>query len=241
MRRAGTTSRATWCRAEGIRRRNEELAARVAVLQPADEFDDDYAAEEVLAQLLPDADPERTGPESQTVRGVLCGACAGWRKPPTSREFYEAVQAAEPTARQLSIVEAIAVESSSTELMVAHLERAFTWRQLVRSLQLRGWCPAERANQINQFRRRTRIPQQSEAKPMLGTVIEAERALRERLKKSARRELGPTASETDVEALTDEAYWGPQAENEYKETDAEQQEREQRRKETIATMERWGL
>ena len=76
---------------------------------------------------------------------------------------------------------------------------------------------------------------------MLGSVIEAERALRERLQKSARRELGPTASDTEVEALTDEAYWGPEPDNKYKETDAEQRERERRRKETLATMERWGL
>ena len=126
MAQAGTGREATWCRAEGIRRRNEELAARLTVLRPADEFDDDYAAEKMLAQLRPGADPKRTGRESQTVRGVLCGACAGWKEPPTSQEFYEAVQAAQPTARQLSIVETIAVESSSTELMVAHLERAFT-------------------------------------------------------------------------------------------------------------------
>ena len=40
----------------------------MAVLQPADEFDDDYAAEEVLAQLLPDADPgaDRSGIADRT-------------------------------------------------------------------------------------------------------------------------------------------------------------------------------
>jgi len=151
-----TASRATWFRTERIRRRNEELAARVAVLAPAEEFDEDYAPEEMLTQLRPDADPERTGPESQAVRGVLCGACAGWKKQPTSREFYEALAGAQPSARQLSIVETMAIEATSTELIMAHLERAFTWRQLVRSLQTRQACPAERAHEINHFRRTRR-------------------------------------------------------------------------------------
>ena len=53
MVQAETTSRASWCRTEGIRRRNEERAARVAVLGRADEFDDDYASEEMLPQLRP--------------------------------------------------------------------------------------------------------------------------------------------------------------------------------------------
>lgn len=153
---AETPSSAGWRRAEVIRRRNEERAARVAVLAPADEFDEDYAPEEMLTELRPDADPERTGPESQTVRGVLCGACAGWKERPTSREFHEALHAAEPSARQLSIVETVAVESSSTALVMAHLERAFTWRQLVRCLHARGGCPPKRAHEINQFRRSSR-------------------------------------------------------------------------------------
>ena len=145
-----------WCRAECKRRTAHELAARVALLAPADEFDNSYAPIEALARIRPHADPGRTGPESQTVRGVLCGACAGWRMAPTSREFYEAVQAEKPTRRQLSIVRAVGIESSWTELINSHLERAFTWRQLVHSLHARGSCPPERAHQINRFRKRRR-------------------------------------------------------------------------------------
>ena len=45
-----TTSRAAWFRTARIRRRKEELAARVAVLAPANEFDDEYAPEEMLTE-----------------------------------------------------------------------------------------------------------------------------------------------------------------------------------------------
>jgi hypothetical protein len=145
-----------WCKAECKRRSAHELAARIALLAPAEEFDNNYAPAEALARIRRHADPRQTGPESHTVRGILCGACAGWRIAPTSQEFYEAVQAEKPTPRQLSIVGAVAIESSWTELISSHLERAFTWQQVVHSLQARGWCPPERAHEINRFRKRHR-------------------------------------------------------------------------------------
>ena len=56
---------------------------------------------------------------------------------------------------------------------------------------------------------------------MQGSAIEAERGLQERLRESARRELGPEANDSEVEALADEAYWGPEPSGEYEETEAE--------------------
>ena len=76
---------------------------------------------------------------------------------------------------------------------------------------------------------------------MQRSVIEAERELQERLRKSARRELGPEANDAEVEALADEAYWGPEPSGEHEETEAERQDRERQRQTTIATMERWAL
>ena len=130
-----------------------------AELGNPEEFPDDYVSEERQRHYLPDADTSRRGARAGTVEAVLASACGGWKREPTSAEFHEAVQAEQPTRRQLLIVATLAVESTWVELVKAHLEGAFTWRQLVRGLQGRGWCPRKRARQINVLRQR---------KPMAG-------------------------------------------------------------------------
>lgn len=48
--------------------------------------DDEYTPPEILAAFRPGADASAPGPRSQTVRGTICGSCAGWPDPPTSEE-----------------------------------------------------------------------------------------------------------------------------------------------------------
>ena len=71
----------------------------------------------------------RPGPDSRTIRGLLCGACAGWGRPPTSAELYAALRAERLDRRQLSVAGVLINEASFVELVNAHTERVFTWRQ----------------------------------------------------------------------------------------------------------------
>ena len=50
-----------------------------------------------LAAVRLDADPDATGPHSQTIRALLGGACAGCRVRPASVEFYDALRTANST------------------------------------------------------------------------------------------------------------------------------------------------
>ena len=76
---------------------------------------------------------------------------------------------------------------------------------------------------------------------MKGGVIAAERELRESLRESMEESLGRKASREEVEAQTEEAYWGEDPAEEYQETAADREERERRREATIRTIQRWRL
>ena len=149
-----------WYVAERKRRWASDLATRVALLAPEEEFENVYAPVEALARIRPDLNPERTGPQAQAIRGILCSSCAGWKEWPTSTEFYEAVQSTNPDARQRSIVAAIGLGADWVDVVTAHLQRAFTWRQMVRTLHLIGFCPPDRASELNGWRKPGRLTSQ---------------------------------------------------------------------------------
>ena len=120
----GKTAAWAWSKAETERRRR--AAATPPTLDPIDAFPDEYATADYLAAVGLDADPDATGPHSQTIRGLLAGACAGWRVRPTSVELYHALRADNPTRRQRSIATVLINEASFEELVNAHTEGAFT-------------------------------------------------------------------------------------------------------------------
>ena len=95
--------------------------------------------------------PGATSPHSQTIRGLLGGGCAGWRVRPTSVELYETLRADSPTSRQRSIATVLINEPSFEDLVNAHAEGAFTWRQLARAAQRHGALPPLRIRQVNAF------------------------------------------------------------------------------------------
>ena len=138
-----------WSKAETERRRH--AAATAPTLAPIDAFPDEYSTADDLAAVRPDADPDATGPRSQIIRGLLGGACAGWRVRPTSVELYEALRADDPTQRQRSIATVLINEASFEELVNAHTEGAFTWRQLARAARRQGAVPPLRIRLINAF------------------------------------------------------------------------------------------
>ena len=80
-----------WIRKETARRRREESGGGLVELRQPEAFSDEYAPAERLTRVRPGADPTETGPDSRIVRGLLCGACAGWGRPPTSAELYDAI------------------------------------------------------------------------------------------------------------------------------------------------------
>ena len=81
-------------------------------LAPIDAFPDEYSTADDLAAVRLDPDTNATGPRSPTIRGLLGGACAGWRVPPTSIELYDALRADNPTSRQRSIATVLINEAS---------------------------------------------------------------------------------------------------------------------------------
>ena len=76
-------------------------------------------------------------------------ACAGWTATPTASEFHDALRTDEPTVRQRSIVLAWLQEATDDELWYAHIEDAYSWRQLAAAIQACGIGHFPRCRQIN--------------------------------------------------------------------------------------------
>ena len=144
----------TWAERETRRRAAEHADSTAVDLGPPERYDDEYAPTETLLRLRPDADPYATGPRSQTVRSVICGRCAGWARPPRPEDVYEAMRAANRSRDQRSAIAVLTREADFEELMNAHLEGAFTWRQLVRAFQERRHVPRSRAGFLRRFAQR---------------------------------------------------------------------------------------
>ena len=144
----------TWAEQETRRRAAEHTVAGPVDLGPPERYDDEYTPIETLLSLRPDADPDATGPRSQTVRSVICGRCAGWARSPRPEEVYEAMRAANRSRDQRSAIGVLTREADFEELMNAHLEGAFTWRQLVRAFQERQLVPRSRAGFLRRFAQR---------------------------------------------------------------------------------------
>ena len=107
----------TWAEQETRRRAAEHGVAAPVDLGPPERYDDEYTPTETLLSLRPDADPEATGPRSQSVRAVICGRCAGWERPPTPDEVYDAMRATKRTARQRSAIGVLTQEADFEELL----------------------------------------------------------------------------------------------------------------------------
>ena len=98
----------------------------------------------------------RTGRHADAVHFRLMSSCAGWKTRPTASEFYDAVRAARPTARQQAIVSAWGREATFFELLEAWAQRAYTDRELVRALHLADFDCGERIREINRWAKYSR-------------------------------------------------------------------------------------
>ena len=132
-----------WRRRE-IRCRVEEDAFRAEPLAPPSAFSDAYAPEH------PEVEGGR-GPESSTIKGLLGGGCCGWGRPPDAAELYDAMRTRRPTPRQLAVAGAFIGEAGIDDLLMAHLEGAFTWRQLAAMIHRLGMETSEFSPYLNRW------------------------------------------------------------------------------------------
>ena len=107
---------------------------RIETLLPPNCFDADPAAERYTELLRGDAPGQGSGADSPTVQLWLGCRCAGWAKPPTGEEFHAAIRAAEPSRRQIAILDAWANQAAWIEVLQAWAEHAYTLRELAAAL-----------------------------------------------------------------------------------------------------------
>lgn len=66
--------------------------------------------------------PEQTARASADVAWRVTKSCAGWPRPPVTREFFEAVHATDPTKRQATIIGMRLREAPIDEVLLACAE-----------------------------------------------------------------------------------------------------------------------
>ena len=145
-----------------VRRRVEEEDDHAEPLAPPSAFSDAYAPEH----------PEvkgRRGRESSTVRGLLGGGCCGWSRPPDAAELYDAMRTRRPTPRQLAVAGAFIGEAGIDDILMAHLEGAFTWRQLAAMLHKLGMETSELSPYLNRWTRDPGTPSAAGRRDDAGT------------------------------------------------------------------------
>ena len=130
-----------WDRATARRRDEDDPPANTGLL-PAERFSNQYEPED------PDL-PGEQGAASSAIKDLIAGACAGWKRPPDAKEFYDAMRATEPTDRQITIAGVLIAEGSCNNVLLAYLQGAFTWRQLARMMHRRGLYSGELARFVN--------------------------------------------------------------------------------------------
>ena len=122
---------------------------RRETLRPPEAFRDEGPTEGESRRLGRGTSKHETGRQSITVTLRLAGSCAGWRRRPTSGEFYDAVRAREPDQRQRTILHTFVQEAEWYELMAAWAEKAYTLRELVRALHRAGHGDCRAARTLN--------------------------------------------------------------------------------------------
>lgn len=112
--------------------------AEPTVLAPPEAFTDLRGSARDRARFGIATPRDRTGRASSTIERRITKSCAGWGRPPTSREFFEALHAAEPTERQATIVGMWVCEAGIDEVMLACAEEAYALRELIAAIHRTG-------------------------------------------------------------------------------------------------------
>ena len=131
-------------RGENLPPELENLVKRTAyrptdpLLLPPARFSDTPAAGWQCAIIGAPTSTGETRERSRAVTMRLMLSSAGWKQRPTAAEFYEAVRAKRPTARQQALLSTWAAEAEWYELLEAWTEHAYTLRELVEALHRAG-------------------------------------------------------------------------------------------------------
>lgn len=120
-------------------------------LLPADRFSDEPAADWQRKLIHSPTRADCLRDRSRAVRFRLLSSCAGWRRPPTSEEFYAAVRASAPSERQTAILDTWAAEAEWHELLTAWAEHAYTLRELAAALHRAGLARCHAADALNRW------------------------------------------------------------------------------------------
>ena len=94
---------------------------------------------------------EDTGKNSSAVRSRFMSCTAGWPVPPTSEDLYIALRADEPSSRQKAVTRTWLAEAAYREIMLAWLEEAFSWRELVAAVHRVEYQRNDLNRYLNQF------------------------------------------------------------------------------------------
>ena len=140
---------AAW--AVGARRRLEAGAPSLEPLAPPGAFGDWHLSEDRARRVHPTRDRRRLRERSSVIAARFTSSCAGWRQPPTAQEFYAAVRADSPSARQRDILEIWITETTSDEIVAAWAEQAFTLRELVSALHRAGVTAGRWTRKLNRW------------------------------------------------------------------------------------------
>lgn len=124
---------------------------RIETLLPPGCFDAEPAGERYTELLRADVPGRGSGADSPTVQLWLGCRCAGWAAPPTGEEFHAAFRAAEPSRRQVAILDAWANQAAWTEALQAWAEHAYTLRELAAALHRAGLARCRLAAILNRW------------------------------------------------------------------------------------------
>lgn len=75
-----------------------------------------------------------TGPHSRTVSSRFFSCTAGWPNPPDSSDLFLALREKRCTQWQDCVIDAWLREATLSEILLAWIEEAYTWRLLVRAM-----------------------------------------------------------------------------------------------------------
>ena len=121
------------------------------MLGPAEAFSDELAPRDPGHWYWPKIDPRRTRENSRAVEFRLGLSFAGSREQQSTRDFYEAVHAKEPSERQQAIVYAFVMQATERDLIRAWVEQAYSWRVMVCALHKAGFDVYQQIRIINEF------------------------------------------------------------------------------------------
>lgn len=120
-------------------------------LRPAACFSERRPTARERAAIRPRARPEEIRRQSGTIGARLASSCAGWAEHPTSSEFYAAIRADRPTARQRHILDAWIREASWEEIVGGWADEVYTFRELAGALHRAGLGRCRWARGLNRL------------------------------------------------------------------------------------------